>query len=512
MVVLLGLCVFVHELGHLLGGKLVGIKARVFSIGFGKGIIKKEFNGTTYQIAPFPLGGYCSFYGEDAAETREGKSYEFLTAAPWKRIVTVAAGPFFNLVFGIILFFVMNLVGYSTETNRILIPEQATKGDFVSPAYQAGLRSGDRIVEIQGKKIMGFGDIQSASIFSNGQPLAMIVERDGSKQNFTVTPRKREKKGYYLVGILPYGGKILIADVEKGGMAEAAGLKAMDQIVSLDGVQVKNEEQVIAYIDAHLKKPVEIVLDRRGVQITATLTPSEKDMVTLVTHDEANEWSLSTENTALIKEGIKKGQVKLNGVAVSSFEDFTAVIGKNKGKSISLENAGGSYSGVVTYKKFGDIGFAPGTSPELVHVSYSFGGALVNAFAKPYEFIVMNLKGIGMLITGEIKLRENLSGPIRIAKIAGDTAYYRGISEFIVLMAKISIVLMIMNLLPLPAVDGSFIIFFTVEWLRGRALNEKIMERIQMVGFAFIVLLSIFVIFNDLTFLPVFQKFMAIFR
>src|SRR4030042_5933173 len=92
-VILLGLCIFVHELGHLLGGKLVGIKAKVFSMGYGKGILKKKFGDTTYQITLIPFGGYCQFYGEDPSEERTGQGFEFLSAHPFKRIVTVAMGP-----------------------------------------------------------------------------------------------------------------------------------------------------------------------------------------------------------------------------------------------------------------------------------------------------------------------------------------------------------------------------------------------------------------------------------
>src|SRR5512137_903663 len=109
-IALLGLCIFVHELGHLLGGKMVGIKAKVFSIGYGRGIIKKKIGDTTYQLAPFPLGGYCQFYGEDPSEERTGQTFEFLSATPLRRIVTVAMGPLFNLLFGIIIFFVMGIV------------------------------------------------------------------------------------------------------------------------------------------------------------------------------------------------------------------------------------------------------------------------------------------------------------------------------------------------------------------------------------------------------------------
>ena len=106
-----------------------------------------------------------------------------------------------------------------------------------------------------------------------------------------------------------------------------------------------------------------------------------------------------------------------------------------------------------------------------------------------------------------MNVRENLSGPIRIAKIAGDVAYYKGLSAFLILMAKISIILMVMNLLPIPVVDGGHIMFFTIELVRGKPLSEKTMERIQTVGVVFLIGLGVFVIFNDISMLPIIQKF-----
>ena len=119
-IVLLGVCIFVHELGHLLGGMLVGIKAKTFSIGFGKGIIKKQIGDTTYQIAPIPLGGYCQFYGEDPSEERTGQGFEFLSAHPLRRIVTVAMGPLFNLFYPLLSGVIQPLSGEYAGRRRAL--------------------------------------------------------------------------------------------------------------------------------------------------------------------------------------------------------------------------------------------------------------------------------------------------------------------------------------------------------------------------------------------------------
>ena len=120
---------------------------------------------------------------------------------------------------------------------------------------------------------------------------------------------------------------------------------------------------------------------------------------------------------------------------------------------------------------------------------------------------MLNLKGLGMLFTGRMNVRENLSGPIRIVQIAGQVAYYKGISDFILLMAKISIILMVMNLLPIPVVDGSHLIFFTIEMIRRKPMSQKVMERIQTVGIVILALIMGFAIFNDISMLPFIQNF-----
>jgi regulator of sigma E protease len=132
----------------------------------------------------------------------------------------------------------------------------------------------------------------------------------------------------------------------------------------------------------------------------------------------------------------------------------------------------------------------------------------VRSVTEPYYFIVMNLKGLGMLISGKMNVRENLSGPIRIVQLAGFVAYNKGIPDFIILMAQISIILMVMNLLPIPLVDGSQIVFFLVEIVRRKPMSQKVMERIQTAGLVFLILLGAFVIVNDISMLPLMQKFL----
>ncbi len=505
---LLGVCIFVHELGHLLGGKMVGIKARVFSIGFGKAILKKTVGDTTYQIAPIPLGGYCQFYGEDPAEERSGKGYEFLTAAPWRRIVTVAMGPLFNLFFGILIFLVMNLVGYSKETNMVSIPDHLRQGKRVSPAYEAGIRTGDRIVSIGGKEIRSFPDIQTAVFFSEGVPTEVTVERDGRRIPFNVTPRLQEETGRHEIGVAPYGTRILVAGLVKGGPAASAGLREMDEIVSADGVALKNEAELTAYVGPRAGNAVTLEILRKGRALTIDVTPELNEEI-VFNADAAGggtRESIPLAKTPALQGYLEKGHITVNGGKVGTFDALADEVRKSRGGRITLGIEDETYTGTARVNRVGRIGVYQAMAPDRVLVRYGPGGAVVQAVIEPYEFIALNLKALGMFFTGKLKVRENLSGPIRIVQIAGQVAYYKGIPDFILLMAKISIILMVMNLLPIPVVDGSQIVFFLVEMARGKPLSQKVMERIQTVGVALLIMLGAFVIVNDISMLPFIQN------
>ena len=497
-IILLGLCVFVHELGHLLGGKMVGIKAKTFSIGMGKGIFKKQIGDTTYQIAPFPFGGYCQFYGEDPSEERTGQGFEFLSAHPLRRIVTVAMGPLFNLFFGIIIFFIMNMVGYSKDTNQVYIPEQMQSGKNASVAYAAGIRSNDWIVKIGDDEVHSFADISAAVMFSEGRNLDITVKRDGKELRLPVTPKKNEGSSRFEIGVMPHGSRILIVELVEGGAAQAAGLREMDEIISMDGKPVSGESEFTNYVNSHAEKKVIFKISRKGKVFEKEIAPRLNDVVRFKTVDgkgNAGE-TIPIMKSKNLQKYLDKGSILINGRKIISYEGLIGTVKESKGKTISFQIDREQYKGTAELDKVGLIGIFQAVAPDQVQVKYGFGQALAQSFVEPYKWIVLNLKGLGMLFTGRMNVRENLSGPIRIVQIAGQVAYYKGMSDFILLMAKISIILMVMNLLPIPVVDGSHLIFFTIEMIRKKPLSQKIMERIQTVGIVILALIMGFAIFQ----------------
>lgn len=507
-VVLLGLCIFVHELGHLLGGKMVGIKAKTFSMGYGRGVLKKKFGDTTYQVTLIPFGGYCQFYGEDPGEERTGQGFEFLSAHPLKRIVTVAMGPLFNLIFGIILFFVMNLVGYTQETNKIYIPEQLKNVSAMSPAYASGLRSGDEITSINDKTIRGFSDIQAAVMFSKGRELDFTVKREGRQLHFDVAPKIMDGSGRYTIGVTPYGTRVVIAGLIPDDIAESAGLQEMDEVISIDGKPITSPAMFTDYIKDRAHKQVIITVMRGDKQDDVTLSPRLNTIVTLKNplKDNSGSEDIAAFDSRILSKSFNEKKILLNGESYDSSDALMAALSNARGKTVTLKMDDVEFTGLVAIEKRGFIGVYPAMAPEMIRVQYGVAGAFVQALVDPYDFIVMNIKGMGMLFSGKMSVRENISGPIRIAKIAGDVAYYKGVAAFIILMAKISIILMVMNLLPIPAVDGSHLVFYFVEFIRGKPLSEQLMARIQTVGIILLIILGAFIIVNDISQLPIIQR------
>ncbi len=496
--ILLGCCVFVHELGHLLGGRLVGIRAKVFSIGFGRAIIKKKIGDTVYQIAIIPFGGYCAFEGEDAAKERKGEKDEFFSASPWRRLVAVIMGPLFNLIFGILLFFIMNMSGYLTETNRIIIPQFFKDSGISVPAAKAGLADGDRIVAIDGKEITSFNDIMMNISLGDGKEVALTVDRNGEKKEIKVTPEKSASQSFYSIGVMPWGERVLVNDVTDKEPAASAGFKKMDEIKSADGKAIKDEDSLKAVIKANPGKIIKFEVVRSGKSITIEMTPRLKE--SFVIEEAESSLKLKTiryDNFDTFKKSMKDGKVSIAGAKVLNLEMLRNASIITAGRAVEVITPEATIKGKIKYLQEGFAGITYSRAPELDLVKFPLGKSLSKAFVDPVDFIEKNLKSFGMLFSGKINVRENLSGPIMIAKLAGDTAHHRGISSFIVLMAKISIILMIMNLLPIPAVDGSYVIFFVWEGITKKPLSDKIMGYIQYAGFIFIMALSALVLLND---------------
>ena len=229
-VLLLGALVFVHELGHFLFAKAVGVKVLRFSIGFGPPLLSFTRGETEYRIAALPLGGYVKMAGEvpgeDAAPEDDARSY--LAQSPWKRMLIVAAGPAFNLIFPLLIFFVV-IVSYPQPSTAVL---RVVPG---MPADVAGIRVGDVVTEVDGRPVRSLEEMQWALVGKAGQRVPVVVQRDGKLVKLVVTPsREGAIKNRGLIGIAPNRAPPVVA-VRSGGPAERAGVQTLDRVLTVNG-------------------------------------------------------------------------------------------------------------------------------------------------------------------------------------------------------------------------------------------------------------------------------------
>ena len=339
-VVGLGVLIVFHEFGHFLLAKLSGVGVLTFSVGFGPKLWVKKKGETEYALSAFPLGGYVKMVGEDPEEEVKAVDLErsFAHKSLLKRTAIVAAGPGFNLLLAVFLLMVVFLFyGVPVLSNLV----GAVEPD--SPAAQAGIQKGDRIVAVDGQAVTAWDDLSSAIKQSGGQPLALRVQRSSEEVAMTVQPRKREVKNIF-------------------------------------------------------------------------------------------------------------GELK---------EDWMIGIGSQ----VSIEK--------------GDPGLA-----------------VSKAFIQTYEYSKLTLIGLYKMITREVSPR-NLGGPILIAQMAGQQAQ-EGIGSFLAFLAVLSINLGVLNLLPVPVLDGGHLFFFAVEAIIGRPVSLKYREKAQQVGIFLLLLLMIFAFANDI--------------
>ncbi len=280
----LSLVVFVHEAGHLVAAKLCGVEVEAFSIGWGRTLYSFEWKGTEYRLSLFPLGGYCKMKGEASfRKAVEQNSDElprepgsFYGASVWRRIVILIAGPAANFIFAIIVLSLIWFFGFSFETfeNRIVIG--AEYGQAVveeSPAVEAGLQTGDRIVAIDGRETPYFRDIQQAVATSAEEQIELVVVRDSEELTIRATPILDRRTGGGLLGIAPWIDPVID---EVSGPARVAGLRSGDRVIAVDGEEVEHSMAFSAALQRG-GSSVEIEYERDGARQSTRLAPDSGD-------------------------------------------------------------------------------------------------------------------------------------------------------------------------------------------------------------------------------------------
>ncbi len=438
MFVLLGILIFVHELGHFLFAKTLGVKVERFSLGFGPKIVGFQRGETEYRISVFPLGGYVKMLGESNLEeeveaeplSEEDKKRAFNHQALWKRSLIVLAGPGFNILFAALVFMTVYMAGIPVPYPDIeMVPEG-------TPAYEAGLEEGDRVLAIKGEKVESYHDVDAVVQENAGTPLEFKVKRGERILTLTVTPEL--VTGQNLFGEEVEVGSIgvttrmpaLVGEVVSGKPADDAGLQAGDLVLGVDGQEIKTWEDMTTIVKENPGTPLHFVVLRDEERIETDITP------------EPGYLPGSTRKVGLI------------GIRSSPPEEETFI------------------------KRYGPV------------------EATVMGFQKTADYSVFTVMALVKLIQRVIPA-ENLGGPILIFQAAGKTAE-RGLRDYVFFMAVISINLGIINLFPIPILDGGLLVFFGLEAVRRKPLEDRSMLLAQKIGLIVILAIMALAFYNDI--------------
>ncbi|MNJ91177.1 putative zinc metalloprotease [compost metagenome] len=535
-IVLLGILIFVHEFGHFIVARWCGVRVEVFSLGFGKKIWKFKRGDTVYAISLIPLGGYVKMFGEQPGETisDEDKKVAFTHKTVWQRIAIVLAGPLMNFFFAIVVFFAVALIGEEAKTPVLGdVPQN-------SQAYQVGFRSGDEIRKINDTQITTWEDIQGALSLKKAEDLALNVDvmRPGSEKVEHISlvakaepnPNVLSSSDFIggIEGFTPYSMGTSVGVLQNSPL-HALGLKTGDVITSVNGQKVTYWRDLLPLLSS-LNPKETLTIDAMGIRddekapkamtLTMSAQPSVKSYSLEGLGLESSEFYLYSviKDSPAEAAGMKKMDriVSINNVKITKWEDVIAniksydgehpvdVMIQRDGEMIPLKitpkmttqmNASGSEEKRYT------IGIAPFVNiatPEMMVVQTSNPlKALVRGTEKTWDVTVMTVMSFVRLFQAKIS-PKNIGGVISIGQAASET-FKMGITQFLQMMAIISVNLFILNLLPVPVLDGGHLVFYIVEVIKGAPLSMKKMEVAQQVGLALLMSLMIFALFNDFT-------------
>ena len=450
---LLGLSViiFIHELGHFFVARFFGVHVESFSIGMGPVLLHKTVKGTDYRLSLIPFGGYCGMKGEKDFQTAMENKLDRIPAEkdsfygvhPLKRIAIAFAGPFANVILAVAALSVVAMIGYDyyTSPNKIILASEFYPDSPLSAA-EAGLQTGDRITAINGKRIEYFSDIVEAVSLAARKTLHVEADRNGTAMTFTLVPELDKSTGAGKIGVLNWLDPVIESAAENSP-AFNAGLQNGDRIIEADGKTVRNT------VDLY-----EILKNLREADISV-----ERDSRVFQAH-----LSLASQD------------------------------GQSAQKSAERENSGNE-------------NLVSGISWQAIKVhtkTYPFFPALLQGAKETFKMVSVTAQSIALLFKG-IDLKQAVSGPIGITVLLGETAkegFSAGFSVGVVtvcnFLAVISISLFLMNLLPVPVLDGGLILVAFIELVRRKSIKPKTLYAIQIAGVCFIVLIFLLGMFADI--------------
>ena len=412
-IVALSIIVIVHELGHFFAAKSVGIHVKEFSLFMGPKIISKEKNGTIYSIRAIPIGGFVNLEGEEEDVESDNS---FSNKKPLEKIWVIAAGPLSNLLFAIVVLFLLFLfTGYSTDQNTIMAPNM--------PAYEAGLQDGDEIISINDKKVLDPLDLTVLIYSFNDESVLIEYKRDNQIFTKNIVPYK-DGGISYLVNFQAVGDTLEVANISEDSDAYEKGLRVRDLIVAVNGEYIDNRLQLKDIMDINKEADITITYLRDNIEKDIIITPYVSDQPV--------------------------------------------------------------YYNLGIYYSYSNINVF-----EALKHSINFSLSTIRSI---YYSILW-------LVTGVVSLKE-IMGPVGIVTTIGNSVNQESfklvLMNLLNMMAFISLNLGLMNLLPIPALDGSKIIIYSIEGIRGKKFPVEKTAIVSLVGLVCLMALLLVTTFNDI--------------
>ncbi|MDF0606234.1 RIP metalloprotease RseP [Neisseriaceae bacterium TC5R-5] len=432
--VAMGVLVTFHELGHFAVARLCGVKVLRFSIGFGKPLLRYLHKGTEWVICPIPLGGYVRMLDEREGEVpAELRQFAFNTQPVLKRMAIVAAGPLANLLLAALFYWVLLAQGVAQL--------QPLVGTVIAqtPAAAAGFVTGDRILSVAGQEVSNWQEARLAFAEAGSTSAVIPVQvqtMTGMSKELSINASRFDDKMKTALqqgnpGLMPGRYLPVLGVLEDGGVAQRAGLRVGDHLLSVNDIPLDNWDSWVQQVRSHPGKSLKIEVLRDKTRLIFTLRPAAH----------------------------KQGDELIGRIGAGPKIDAAWL------KSIS-------------YTQY-----------------YTWPQAAIAAVDKTAATAWMSVKFIGRMLVGQASL-NNLSGPLTIADVAGQSAR-QGLASYLEFLALISISIGVLNLLPIPVLDGGHLMYYVAELLRGRPVSERVQMLGQKIGFILLAFLMAFALLND---------------
>ncbi len=521
---LLGLLIFIHEMGHFSVARFFGIRVEIFSIGFGKTILKKKWGDTEYRLSIFPLGGYVKMFGDNptAVIPPEEQKYSFIHQPVLPRIAVVIAGPLMNLILALFVFLGIGLYG-EPQIAPIL-------GDIkeTTAAYKAGLRSGDKVLSIDNQKINSFDETLKVISESQNGVANIVTERNGAPVELSIPTEIKsnpnilssERSIPQIDGWTLYSKAPTVGFKDETSDLYVAGLRNLDEIKKINSTNIATLRDLNQFISSLTEQ------QKQELNIEVARYEGDKETILNVKSKGQNLAFESTETfigrvqkgSPADKAGLKRGDklISVGGVAINDWETLLSTV-----KAKGLERTPIIFKVARDFKELDItilpqiksmmnekgqeierpiVGIEPGFYihvPDQVYVAAGgFGASIAYSLKQTWKWTVWTLNSMLRVVQGEVS-HKNLGGFITIGQVAKES-FKIGWSYFFQMMGIISINLFLLNLFPIPVLDGGHLVFYTIEAIRGRPVSPKNMEMAFMFGFVLLMSLVGLTLFNDI--------------